>query len=35
MQFVHAKHIDKGICKANQIRSKDKRAASPDGHNGG
>ena len=35
MQFVHAKHIDKGICKANQIGSKDERAAAPGGHNNG
>ena len=35
MQFVHAKHIDNGICKAKQIRSKDKRAASSGGHNDG
>ena len=35
MQFVHAKHVDKGICKANQIGSKDERAAAPGGHNNG
>ena len=33
MQSAHAKHIDKGICKANQIGSKDERAAAPGGHN--
>ena len=35
MQSVHAKHIDKGICKINQIGSKNKRLAASGGHNNG
>ena len=33
MQFTQAQNIDRGVHKANQIGSKDKRAASPGGHN--
>ena len=33
MQSTQAQNIDRGVHKANQIGSKDKRAASPGGHN--
>ena len=32
MQFVQAKHIDKGVHEANEEGSKDKRAAASSGH---
>ena len=33
MQSAHAKHIDKGVHKTNQIRSKKYGAAASSGHN--
>lgn len=33
MQSAHAKHIDKGVCKANQIGPKDEGTAESCGHN--
>ena len=33
MQSNQAQNIDRGVHKANQIGSKDERAASPGGHN--
>ena len=35
MQFAQAKHMDRGVHEANQAEAKDKRAASPGGHNDG
>ena len=35
MQSTHARNTDRGIHKANQIGSKDERAAAPGGHNNG
>ena len=33
MQSTQAQNIDRGVHKANQIGSKDERAAAPGGHN--